>query len=69
MLQRLSVRLAPITSRAAEYGPAVPVCCNACRTCTTTNAVSLILGAGTAATLAASRLVARIVDSRSLRDD
>jgi hypothetical protein len=31
--------------------------------------VSLILGAGTAATLAASRLVARVVDSRSLRDD
>lgn len=51
MLQRLSVRAAPITNRVADYGPAVPACCNVCRTCTTTNAVGLALGGITAAGL------------------
>jgi hypothetical protein len=59
MLQRLSVRLAPITNRAAEYGPAVPVCCNVCRTCTTTNLVGLAIGGLTAAGLGVSRFVRR----------
>lgn len=59
MLERLSVRLAPITNRAAEYGPAVPVCCNVCRTCTTTNVVGLAIGGLTAAGLGVSRFVRR----------
>ena len=37
--------MAPAVNRAAEYGPAVPACCNVCRTCTTTNLVGLALGA------------------------
>jgi hypothetical protein len=49
MLKRLSVRMAPIANRAAEYGPAVPACCNVCRTCTTTNLVGLGIGGVTAA--------------------
>jgi hypothetical protein len=49
VLQRLSVRAAPITNRVADYGPAVPACCNVCRTCTTTNLVGLALGSVTAA--------------------
>jgi hypothetical protein len=49
MLTRLSVKAAPVTTRAAEYGPAIPVCCNVCRTCTTTNVVGLALAGITAA--------------------
>jgi hypothetical protein len=44
MLERIAVRLAPLTNRTAEYGPAVPACCNVCRTCTTTNLVGLAIG-------------------------
>ena len=57
VLTRLSVKLAPITNRAAEYGPAVPACCNICRTCTTTNVVGLVLGGLTAGGLGVARLV------------
>ena len=59
MLRQLSVRMAPITNRAAEYGPAVPACCNVCRTCTTTNLVGLALGGLTAAGVAVASLVRR----------
>jgi hypothetical protein len=59
VLTRLSVKAAPITNRAAEYGPVVPVCCNVCRTCTTTNVVGLALGGVTAAWFAVARLVGR----------
>jgi hypothetical protein len=60
MLQRLSVRLAPITNRAAEYGPAVPACCNVCRTCTTTNLVGLAIGGLTVVGLGVTRFARRI---------
>ena len=59
MLERLSVRLGPIANRAAEYGPAVPACCNVCRTCTTTNIVGLAIGGLTAAGLGVNRFVRR----------
>ena len=59
MLRQLSVRMAPITNRAAEYAPAVPACCNVCRTCTTTNLVGLALGGLAAAGVAVSNLVKR----------
>lgn len=59
MLTKLAVKAAPITNRAAEYGPAVPVCCNVCRTCTTTNVVGLIIGGGTAAAYGVARFARR----------
>jgi hypothetical protein len=59
-LQRLSVRVAPITNRAAEYGPAVPACCNVCRTCTTTNLVGLALGGLTFAAVAVAGFARRV---------
>jgi hypothetical protein len=59
MVRRLSVRVAPITNRAAEYAPMAPACCNVCRTCTTTNIVGLALGGLTAAGVALRRLVSR----------
>jgi hypothetical protein len=60
MLERVSVRMAPITNRAAEYGPTVPVCCNVCRTCTTTNAVGLAVGGATVAALTVARFAKRV---------
>ena len=59
MVRRLTVRMAPITNRAAEYAPMAPACCNVCRTCTTTNIVGLALGGATAAGVALGRLVKR----------
>jgi hypothetical protein len=63
MLQRLSVRMAPVTNRAAEYGPAVPACCNVCRTCTTTNVVGLALGGLTVAGVGITRFARRFLRS------
>jgi hypothetical protein len=61
MLQRLSVRIAPLTTRAAEYAPLAPACCNVCRTCTTTNVVGVVLGGATVAAVGVGRFVKRIV--------
>jgi len=52
--------MTPITNRAAEYGPAVPACCNVCRTCTTTNLVGLALGGLTVAGLAMASFARKI---------
>jgi hypothetical protein len=59
MIRRLTVRAAPITTRAAEYAPMAPACCNVCRTCTATNIVGLALGGLTAAGVALGRLIKR----------
>lgn len=61
MLERVAVRLAPITNRTAEYGPAVPACCNVCRTCTTTNLVGLAIGGLTVAGLGVRRFARRLI--------
>jgi hypothetical protein len=61
MLRRLSVRVAPLTSRAAEYAPLAPACCNVCRTCTTTNVVGVVLGGASVAALGVGRFARRIV--------
>jgi hypothetical protein len=57
VLTKLSVKAAPITNRAADYGPMVPACCNVCRTCTTTN----IVGLATAGAIGAFAAVRRFV--------
>jgi hypothetical protein len=47
---------------ATKYGENVPtaaVCCNACRTCLTTNVVGLATGAIVAATVAVRRRIGR----------
>ena len=53
--------MAPITSRAAEYAPIAPACCNVCRTCTTTNLVGLALGGGAALGDGVTKLANRVV--------
>ena len=35
------MRMLPLANRANDLGPAATVCCNACRTCVTTNIVGL----------------------------
>jgi hypothetical protein len=57
VLTKLSVKAAPITNRAADYGPMVPACCNVCRTCTTTNIVGLAAACAVAAAAAVRRFV------------
>lgn len=59
MLRQLSVRMAPVTSRAADFAPVAPACCNVCRTCTTSNLVGLVLGAGAALATGARLLFLR----------
>jgi hypothetical protein len=61
MFRRLSVKAAPITTRVADYGPAVPACCNVCRTCTTTNLVGLAIGGITAAGVGIVALARRVI--------
>lgn len=63
MLRKLAVKAAPITNRVADYGPAAPVCCNACRACTTTNVVGLVFAAATAAGVGVTHLARRLVKS------
>jgi hypothetical protein len=58
VITRLTVKAAPITSKAADYAPMTPACCNVCRTCTTTNIVGLAT-AGIVATFAAMRRLVR----------
>ena len=59
MLRQLSVRIAPVTSRAADFAPVAPACCNVCRTCTATNLVGLVLGGFAALATAARQFLRR----------
>ncbi len=47
----------PIANRASEHAPMVAVCCNACRTCTTTNLIAI----GSAFAVGAVAVVGRFV--------
>ena len=52
---------------AAKYGDQAPmaaVCCNACRTCTTTNLLALATGMGLVALYAVGRFGQRVVRGR-----
>jgi hypothetical protein len=60
MLERTTIRLAPITSRAAELAPVAPACCNVCRTCTTTNLIGVGIAAVTGAGYAVARFARRL---------
>jgi hypothetical protein len=56
-------RLAQTAAKYGEHAPMATVCCNACRTCVTTNivgiATAVVAGAGLAVTSAVRRLVRR----------
>ncbi len=55
---------------AAKYGDQAPmaaVCCNACRTCTTTNLLALATGMGLGAVYAVARFTKRIARGQTPR--
>jgi hypothetical protein len=52
-------RLTQAAGKYGEHAQTATVCCNACRTCATTNLVTLALGAFTALGAAVSRHFAR----------
>jgi hypothetical protein len=54
MLKRAPVKALPVLNRAADYAPATQACCGVCRTCATTNVLTL---AGAAGAWALSRLL------------
>jgi hypothetical protein len=62
MLERTQTRALPILNRGVELTPAVQACCGACRTCVTTNVLTLaaagIAGAAVWATRGVRRLLA-----------
>jgi hypothetical protein len=57
-------RLAQTAVRYGEHTPMATVCCNACRTCTTTNVLTLAAGAGLGAVYAVGRLARRVARAR-----
>jgi len=61
MLDRAQVRMLPTVNRVADIAPMVGVCCNVCRTCTTTNAVSLALAASVGALAAVGHFTRRLI--------
>jgi hypothetical protein len=52
-------RAADVAAKYGEHAPMATVCCNACRTCTTTNLIGLATAGLTAAGVAVARLVRR----------
>jgi hypothetical protein len=54
-------RALQLASRYGEQAPMATVCCNACRTCATTNLLALATGVGTGALYAVGRFARRAV--------
>jgi hypothetical protein len=54
-------RMIQAAAKVGDQAPMAAVCCNACRTCTTTNLLALATGAGLGALYAAGRFARRIV--------
>jgi hypothetical protein len=54
------IRMTQAATRYGDQGPMVAVCCNACRTCTTTNLIALAMGAGAGAVYAVARFARRV---------
>jgi homoaconitase/3-isopropylmalate dehydratase large subunit len=54
-------RAMQVAARYGDQAPMAAVCCNACRTCTTTNLLALATGMGLAALYAAGRFGKRLV--------
>jgi hypothetical protein len=59
VLDKTRMRTLPVLNRAVDLAPAAQACCGACRTCVTTNVLSLAAAALAGAGLYAARLVRR----------
>jgi hypothetical protein len=53
--------MAQAAGKYSEHAPMATVCCNACRTCVTTNVLTLLMGAGAAVGLFFARGVRRFL--------
>jgi hypothetical protein len=49
-----------VAGKYGEHAPMAAVCCNACRTCVTTNVLALLSGAAAGAALLVVRFVRRL---------
>jgi hypothetical protein len=61
LVERAQMRMLPLANRANDLGPAATVCCNACRTCVTTNIIGVGLAAVGGLALGVRRLARRTV--------
>jgi hypothetical protein len=57
--------MAQAAGKYGEHAPMVATCCNACRTCVTTNALTLLTGAAAGVGIVVSRFVSRSSVSHS----
>jgi hypothetical protein len=54
-----TVRVSQTAAKYGEHAPAAAVCCNACRTCVTTNVVGLVTGGIVAGWVGVRRFLAK----------
>jgi hypothetical protein len=59
MKQFATLRLAQTAAKVGEQAPLATTCCNACRTCVTTNALTIVTAALAGAGLGVGRVVRR----------
>jgi hypothetical protein len=59
MLERAQTRALPLLNKSADITPALNACCGACRTCVTTNVLTVGMAALAALALRGRRLVKR----------
>ena len=63
MLERAQSRALPIVGKGVEFAP-VQACCGVCRSCVSTNILTLALAGATGAAVFLTRGVRRIVSAR-----
>ena len=61
VLERTTMRVLPVVNRAVEHAPMATVCCNVCRTCTTSNIVGLLFAGAGGLALGLRRLARRFI--------
>lgn len=62
LLERAQLKMLPLAHRANDLGPAATVCCNACRTCMTTNLIGVGVAAISGLTVGLRRFSRRFTD-------
>jgi len=60
MKQFATVRLAQTASRVGEHAPLATACCNACRTCVTTNILTVLTAGLAGASVGVTRFLRRV---------
>jgi hypothetical protein len=65
MLERTKARALPMLNASAEHAPMVTTCCNACRTCVSTNLLGLGMAGIAGAAVGVRRLARRFIASPS----